>query len=93
MTIQKMIPLIFLFLSGCATALTTEGSKVKLMKNDPPSNCKEIGSVKGLTRGTGDMEVAKNEMRNEAAEKGANYVRYESAQEAVSASGTAFLCP
>jgi hypothetical protein len=48
---------------------------VKLMKNDPPPSCAEVGSVSGYTVGPNYEERLKNKLRNDAADKGANYVR------------------
>ena len=48
---------------------------MKLMKNDPPPSCAEVGSVSGYTVGPNYEERLKNKLRNDAADKGANYVR------------------
>jgi hypothetical protein len=72
---------------GCAPiALTSQGRSVQLMKADPPTGCKEVGSVSGET--TEASEGAKNDMRNKAAAIGANYVRIETHH-----TGTAYACP
>ena len=78
-------------LSACAVALTPGGQRVKLMKSDPPGNCTEIGTVTGSSS-VGNVEKAKTKMRNNAAEKGANYVRFETFN-GVTVGGTAFRCP
>jgi hypothetical protein len=81
------------FAMGCAVPLTEGGRRVTLNKEDPPSGCTEIGSLKG--DGTGiDLENSKNLLRNRAAERGANYVRFEVVlfEESVAA-GTAYRCP
>lgn len=82
-------------LAGCHSALTQAGRNVQLMKADPPNGCKEVGNVTGesvIVGGSGDDEDAKNELRNKAAEQGANYVRLEK-MGAGTAEGTAFRCP
>ena len=86
--------LITLGLFSCATAqkLSPEGAKVKIQKNDPPNNCKELGAVKGDPGFGGDTETAKNDMRNQAAALGSNYVRWETVSE-VYVTGTAYKCP
>ena len=82
--------------TACAIALTDAGKAVRVMKSDPPSNCREIGGVTGSAGGLqGDPKViqnAKNDMRNNAAKMGANYVRFETAS-INSVTGTAYRCP
>ncbi len=53
------------------------GTAVKVMKADPPAACTVEGSE---TQVGGDTEGAKVELRNEAGEKGANYVRIDSVE-------------
>lgn len=82
-------------LVGCSTALTDSGKRVQLMKSDPPSECTEVGGVDGRS---GSEDTAKNDMRNKAAELGANYVRYESTGYpnfgwGRTVNGTAYKCP
>ena len=82
---------------GCgATVLTDAGRSVQLMKADPSTGCKELGSVSGEATGAGAHmdESAKNEMRNKAAAMGANYVRLETAShDGTTLTGTAYACP
>ena len=59
------------------------------MKADPPAGCKELGVVLGKH---GDSDSQQAEMRNKAAEMGANYVRWDAVQFSGS-SGTAYACP
>jgi hypothetical protein len=80
-----------LFLAACSTALTVQGQKVKVIKSDPPANCKEIGVVVG-SNNNGNPEYMNNDLRNNAAEKGANVVRLDTAY-LTKISGTAFKCP
>ena len=86
-----------LSLAGCAAALTPGGQAVRLMKADPPANCQELGTVSGHGGFEASIEKAKNRMRNEAAEMGANYVRWEVVSSSnpgnVSVTGTAYKCP
>ena len=74
-------------------ALTAAGAKVTLNKADPPPTCKEAGSVSGYTIGPDYQEKNKNKLRNEAAEKGANFVRLEQNDSDGNAAGTAYKCP
>jgi len=80
-------------LSGCATELTAGGKAVPTYLADPPANCVEVGFIEFAdSRET----WARNHVRNEAATRGANYLRMESTRVAgnlVTVSGTAFRCP
>lgn len=76
-------------LSGCAVGLTQAGSHVKLMKSDPPTGCVEIGTVEAARP---DTDSEKNEMRNEAANMNANFVRWDTVSDQTGSTGTAFKC-
>lgn len=86
---------------GCASApkvLTDTGRSVKLMKSDAPSDCKELGAVRGEAQLWETEEAAKNRMRNNAAKMGANYVRMETVEKNSDTgfrlyTGTAYNCP
>lgn len=84
-----------LMLAGCsAPALTAGGAKVEIIKGDPPAGCVEVGSVEEAS-GAGD-EAIKTKLRNSAAEKGANLIRFETTEKirgATKYTGTAFKCP
>jgi hypothetical protein len=83
-----------LFLAACGGgALTQAGANVTLNKGDPPQGCTEAGSVSGYTIGPNYQEKNKNKLRNEAAEKGANFVRLEQNDSDGNAAGTAYRCP
>ena len=66
---------------------------------DPPASCEEIGGVRGLGSGWAESpeENAKTEVRNNAAERGANVVRLETMTKTpdyghVTMTGTAHKC-
>lgn len=88
---------VLVLIAACAVPLSEGGKKVRLMKADPPAECQERGSVRGQADGansTATLERAKNDMRNNAAAMGANYVRMETAQaDTGEVSGTAYSCP
>jgi hypothetical protein len=91
-SLTALLPLLWLVLTiGCSpVALTEAGKNVRTITSDPPATCEDIGTVYGR----GDSEEIKNGMRNEAAEKGANYVRMETYNPMTAGgSGTAFRCP
>ncbi len=93
--------ILFLAFAGCAVALSEAGSTVKLMKSDPPSECQELGEVRGRATASGGaldpaatLEQSKNALRNKAAEMGANYVRWEAGDSVGGVvTGTAYRCP
>ena len=81
-----------LTLAGCAaTKATQEGASVQLATASPSSNCRLIGEAIG-TQGnwaTGDLTSnknlmlgARNDLRNQAAEMGGNYVAIQDASHA-----------
>ena len=83
-------------LSGCGTTkLNANASGVKIMKQDPPENCQDLGplnSFQGAFRTPGtDLDV-RNRIQNRAADLGANYFRMET-KVGSNISGTAFKCP
>jgi hypothetical protein len=101
-SLKKVITIsaLLIFATGCAkpTKLNENGLAVKMGKNDPAKECQEIGFIKGNSSNfVKDYEEnARNKMRNEAAVKGANYIRLETAHKdsnGVVYEGTAFKCP
>lgn len=72
------------FLSGCsATSTTRHGETVELGTEKPPANCKPLGDAVGSQGNwlTGDYTSnknlllgARNDLRNQAAKMGGNYV-------------------
>jgi hypothetical protein len=66
---------------------------------DPPSACKELGDLVGeASNGPSAESRAKTNLREKAAQMGANYVRWETLQISedpprTTIQGTAYLCP
>lgn len=90
-----ILPVIFAF--GCAVELTTEGESVRLV--DDKSRCEFLGTVTGYnSMGNSvahDAEGAMNDLRNKAAQMGANAVKMidvETVPEATTAIGEALYC-
>jgi hypothetical protein len=79
--------------AACGGALSQAGAGVKVMTGDPPPSCTEVGSVSSYSVGPNFQEHLKNNMRNDAAAKGGNYLRIEQLASNGNASGTAFHCP
>lgn len=85
-----------LFASACATrSVLPKADEVKMSRETPAKNCVNLGSVAGRVRTEkGNEEIALADLRQEAAYKGANYVKviqYSSYGTAVT--GVAYDCP
>ncbi|MEH6557642.1 MAG: DUF4156 domain-containing protein [Oceanicoccus sp.] len=70
---------IIVFISGCATTLTESGTKVRLVQDQSDHDCTFVATVTGsnsMGNSTAhDAEGAMNQLRNKAADLGANAVR------------------
>lgn len=85
-----------LLLNGCShESLTPDKKDVKVSKEDPPKDCKEVGRVQGSTSSRkGTYDEALQDMIREASEKSANYLRVDAySSYGGSVTGTAFRCP
>jgi len=83
-----------LCMTGClmhSMELTSAGSTVRVMKSDPAPECVELGSALG--DGCCGIQMAQNNMRNKAAQLGANYVRWDTVDGVGNLAGTAYRCP
>lgn len=71
--------LLAFILTGCATALTQEGASVRLVDDHSDYQCVFVASVTGSNSmgntTAHDAEGAMNQVRNKAADLGANAVR------------------
>lgn len=88
--------LIFTFLLGCGhQPLLPEAKNVEALREDPPANCENLGPVEGRNPDLkGDTERALEDLKLEAAKKGANRVRVEvTSGYGNSIRGTAYRCP
>ena len=82
--------------AGCASKpVIPEAKNVKVARESPSSSCREIGPVQGsVSTVKGTIEQALEDMRMDAARKGANYVRMETTSAiGTSVAGTAYDCP
>lgn len=87
------------FLSGCSIALTKEGRQVRLFQGQQNPSCSYKGLVDGSFGGgwgiDEDIIGARNEMLNQAAELGANWIKVthnSSDSFSTTMSGTAYSC-
>jgi len=99
------------FGTGCSTAaLSPAGARVVATRNPPTPDCVSLKYLVGKGGGTFGgayvanedlVEYAMNDLRNEAAQLGANYVQHDPPQmghgggttTTVTISGTAYRCP
>lgn len=85
-----------LALGGCSsTPVIPEAKNVKVSREDASQDCREIGHVQGTTQtAKGTVEEAIEDMKLDAARKGANYVQMETTSSyGTSTQGTAYYCP
>lgn len=91
-----VLALTALTLFGCSSrSIIPDKEEVKLSREAAHKDCKEIGLVEGrVLSTTGKIEDAMENLRSDAALKGANYVQIEQAgAQGQSIRGTAYVCP
>lgn len=77
MTARILASLILAFgLAACASrSITPESKEVKVSRNTADKDCREVGTISGTTASAkGTREQALEDLKQEAANKGANYV-------------------
>jgi hypothetical protein len=87
---------ILLLVAGCASrSVTPDTNEVKLSRESPPSACQEMGRLTGTsTSRKATHEDLLADLKQDAARKGANYVRVdEYSSLGTSVTGTAYTCP
>ncbi len=82
--------------TACASrSVLPDVKEVKVSRDNPDKDCKEMGPITGTTMtAKGTQEDALNDLKKEAANKGANYVvvkQYSS--HGTSVTGMAYECP
>lgn len=85
-----------LLISACSTqSVLPKPDQVKMSRETPPKNCVELGPVTGRLRNEkGNEEAALADLRQEAAYKGANYVRVRQfSSYGTAVTGVAYDCP
>jgi hypothetical protein len=94
---KKLMVLIFsLGVFACSSKpIVPSADSVKVSREDAKPTCKEVGKVKGTVLSMKpNIEKAIEDMKTEAANKGANFVRMETASSyGTAVQGTAYLCP
>ncbi|MBY0384031.1 DUF4156 domain-containing protein [bacterium] len=84
-----------ILLAGCSShPIKPEGKNVEVSRNEAGKDCKEIGRVEGRVKNTkGTFEEALEDLKLDAARKGANYVKMEQAGAmGQSVAGVAYFC-
>lgn len=95
---MKRLSLVFvvLGLAACASkpVLMTE-KDIKVSRDEASKKCKELGTITGRTASaTGTREQALEDLKREAANKGANYVMIkEMSSYGTAVTGIAYDCP
>ena len=88
--------LLAFFLSGCASRSVLPDSKeVEVSREAADKDCRELGKITGTTAAAnGTREQALEDLKTEAANKGANYVQVkEYSSYGTSVTGIAYECP
>jgi hypothetical protein len=91
-----LVSLFAVGLAACSSQpVTPQKNSVKTGRAEPDKSCRSLGSVKGITKKIkGTAADALEDLQQETANKGGNYVRvfeYSGTQTAVT--GEAFQCP
>jgi uncharacterized protein YbjQ (UPF0145 family) len=90
------VTLAVLALSGCRSrSLLADAKDVQASREAAGKDCREIGTITGTTiSAKGSQEEALEDMKKEAANKGANYVQVkEYSSMGTSVKGIAYECP
>ncbi len=94
--LKKIIPFAVLALiSACSSPpIKPEAKNVEVSRNDAHKSCQEIGRVEGRVMNTkGTFEEALEDMKLDAAKKGANFVKMEQTGALGQAvAGVAYFC-
>ncbi|MDZ4675962.1 MAG: hypothetical protein SGI74_00500 [Oligoflexia bacterium] len=95
---MKSLILVIAILSfvGCSSkSLTPDVREVKMSRENPDSECKELGRVSGTTMtAQGTSEEALADMQDDAAKKGANFVKIgQYSGSGTGVIGVAYDCP
>lgn len=100
MLVQKWLTLLsfifsFAFIACSHQALIPEAKNVKIQREAPAKDCRSLGHVEGnVIHANGKIEDAIEDMRLDAARKGANFVQLgETSALGKNVAGVAYQCP
>lgn len=91
-----VVAILGLVLSACASrSVLSDSKEVKVSREAADKDCREIGTLNGRTASVkGTQEEALEDLKKEAANKGANYVIVkEYSAYGTSVTGVAYECP
>ncbi len=90
-----MLSALFAFSSCSHQAIVPEAKNVKIQREAPSKNCRNLGHVEGnVIHATGKIEDAIEDMKLDAARKGANFVQMgETSALGKNVAGVAYQCP
>jgi len=91
-----LLVLASLFLAACASrSITPDIKEVKVSREAPDKDCKEMGTLTGtVASAKGTQEQAVEDLKREAANKGANYVLVKQfSSYGTSVTGIGYECP
>lgn len=94
--VSALVTALALNLGGCGSQpIKPEAKNIKVTREDVDSDCKEIGLVEGRSlSATATFEQVLEDMKLDAARKGANLVKLETTSGTGTAvRGTAYVCP
>lgn len=88
------IPALF-YISGCSHPVILKPEDVKVKREAPDKTCQSLGLVQGsVIHASGTTEQALEDMKKDAARKGANYVFIQTTSAlGSSVRGEAYFCP
>jgi hypothetical protein len=81
--------------AGCASrSVTADKSDVKVSREEPAKDCTEVGNLRGTTLSAkGTQAQALEDLKQEAANKGANYVVVKQySDNGTSVTGVGYIC-
>ncbi|MCB0391701.1 MAG: DUF4156 domain-containing protein [Bdellovibrionales bacterium] len=91
-----LFTIVSMFLAGCTSqSVLPDKEGVKVSREAPDKDCKELGTVRGNSiSAKGSREEVLEDMKQEAANKGANYVVVKQySDNGTSVTGIAYQCP
>jgi hypothetical protein len=84
------------FLAACSSrSIKPDPKEVKLSREKPSAKCKDLGTISGTTlTAKGTQDEAIEDLRRDAANKGANYIYVEQfSSYGTTVTGQAYECP